>query len=260
VLKLTSRGGAGWIGRNPTAENPADHCREVRRMRSRAAIAGVLAGLVISGAARALTLVDISNQDAVDGIKDALIQSSGRAVSQLSAIDGFLGNEKVRIPLPESMKRVERVMRMVGKGRQADELITSMNRAAELAVKEATPLLVSAVKGMSVRDAKGILTGGDDAATQYFKRTTSVPLAQRFLPIVRRMTEKVELAQQYNHFAGQAAQWGLVRREDADIDEYVTRKALDGLFLVIAEQERSIRRDPMGAATKVAKKVFGAVQ
>jgi hypothetical protein len=229
-------------------------------MLSRAAIAGICTGLVISGAARALTLVDISNQDAVDGIKDALMQSSDRAVSQLSAPDGFLGNDKVRIPLPESLKRAERVMRMVGKGKQADELITSMNRAAEMAVKEATPLLVTAVKAMTVRDAKGILTGGDDAATQYFKRKTADPLAQRFLPIVRRMTAKVELAQQYNHLAGQAAQWGLVRKEDADIDEYVTRKALDGLFVVIAEQERSIRRDPMAAATTVAKRVFDAVR
>jgi len=229
-------------------------------MRSRAAIAGVVAGVVISGAARALTLAEISNQDATEGLKDALIQSSGRAVSQLSATNGFLGNDRVRIPFPESMKRVERALRLVGKGKQADELITSMNRAAEMAVAEARPLLVSAVKSMTVRDAKGILTGGEDAATQYFRRRTSEPLAERFMPIVKRMTAKVELAQQYNHLAGQAAQWGLVRKEDSDIDEYVTRKALDGLFLVIAEQERSIRRDPMGAATTVAKKVFSAVQ
>ena len=229
-------------------------------MRSRTAIAAIFAGLVISGAARALTLADISNQDAVEGLKDALIQGSGRAVSQLSATDGFLGNDKVRIPLPESMKRVERALRMIGKGKQADELITSMNRAAEMAVTEARPLLVSAVKSMSVRDAKGILTGGGDAATQYFRRTTSEPLAQRFLPIVKRATARVQLAQQYNQLAGQAAQWGLVRKEDANIDEYVTRKALDGLFVVIAEQERALRRDPMGAATTVAKRVFGAVR
>ncbi len=229
-------------------------------MRSRAAIVGVFAGLVICASARALTLADISNQDAVAGLKDALLEGSARAVSQLSVTDGFLGNDKVRIPLPDSMKRVERALRMIGRGKQADELVTSMNRAAEMAVAEAKPLLVSAVKQMSVRDAKGILTGGDDAATQYFKRTTSEPLAERFLPIVRRMTAKVELAQQYNQLAGYAAQWGLMRREDADLDEYVTRKALDGLFLVIAEQERAIRRDPMGAATSVAKKVFGAVR
>jgi hypothetical protein len=229
-------------------------------MRSKAAMAGLFAGFVICGTARALTLADISNQDAVTGLKDALIQGAGRAVSQLSATDGFLGNDQVRIPLPDSLQRVERALRLIGRGKQADELVTSMNRAAEMAVTEAKPLLVNAVKDMSVRDAKGILTGGDDAATQYFRRTTSAPLAQRFLPIVKRMTAKVELAQQYNHLAGQAAQWGLVRKEDADIDEYVTRKALDGLFLVIAEQERAIRRDPMGAATSIAKKVFGALQ
>jgi hypothetical protein len=223
-------------------------------------MAGLFAGFVICGTARALTLADISNQDAVTGLKDALIQGAGRAVSQLSATDGFLGNDQVRIPLPDSLQRVERALRLIGRGKQADELVTSMNRAAEMAVTEAKPLLVNAVKDMSVRDAKGILTGGDDAATQYFRRTTSAPLAQRFLPIVKRMTAKVELAQQYNHLAGQAAQWGLVRKEDADIDEYVTRKALDGLFLVIAEQERAIRRDPMGAATSIAKKVFGALQ
>jgi hypothetical protein len=229
-------------------------------MRSKAAMAGLFAGFVICGTARALTLADISNQDAVTGLKDALIQGAGRAVSQLSATDGFLGNDQVRIPLPDSLQRVERALRLIGRGKQADELVTSMNRAAEMAVTEAKPLLVNAVKDMSVRDAKGILTGGDDAATQYFRRTTSAPLAQRFLPIVKRMTAKVELAQQFNHLAGQAAQWGLVRKEDADIDEYVTRKALDGLFLVIAEQERAIRRDPMGAATSIAKKVFGALQ
>ena len=135
-----------------------------------------------------------------------------------------------------------------------------MNHAAEMAVKEATPLLVSSVKSMSVSDAKGILTGPDDAATLYFKRTTSDALTQRFLPIVKEMTAKVQLAQQYNGLAGQAAQYGLISKEDANIDLYVTRKALDGLFVVIAEQERSIRRDPMGAATSIAKKVFSSLR
>jgi len=232
-------------------------------MRSKAAILGVLAGLVICGGAAAQnlgSLAGISNQDAVQALKDALVQGSGKAVSQLSAADGFLGNPKVKIPLPDSIKRVESGMRMLGMGRQADELVTSMNRAAEMAVKEATPLLVSSVKSMSVSDAKGILAGGDDAATQYFRRTTSDALTQRFLPIVKEMTAKVQLAQQYNALAGQAAQLGLVSKEDANIDLYVTRKALDGLFVVIAEQERMVRRDPMGAATSVAKKVFSSLR
>jgi hypothetical protein len=218
---------------------------------------GLLACLVTGAPAGAQSLASLSNQDAVAGLKDALIQSSARAVNQLGAADGFLGNAKVKIPLPDSIKRVESALRMVGMGKQADELVLSMNRAAEMAVKEATPILADSVKKMSVQDAKGILTGGDDAATQYFRRTSSEQLAQRFLPIVKKMTAKVQLAEQYNHLAGQVASFGLVKQEDANIDNYVTRKALDGLFLVIAEQERAIRKDPVGAATGMAKKVFG---
>jgi hypothetical protein len=219
--------------------------------------AGALAALAAGAPALAQSLASLSNQDAVAGLKDALVQSSGKAVGQLGAADGFLGNAKVKIPLPDSIKRVESGLRMLGMGRQADELVVSMNRAAEMAVKEATPILVDSVKKMSVQDARGVLTGGDDAATQYFRRTTSDQLTQRFLPIVKKMTAKVQLAEQYNNLAGQAASLGLVKQEDANIDNYVTRKALDGLFLVIAEQERAIRKDPVGAATGMAQKVFG---
>lgn len=226
-------------------------------MQSAIAVLGLVAGLAIGAPAGAQSLASLSNQDAVAGLKDALIQSSGKAVSQLGAADGFLGDAKVKIPLPDSIKRVESALRMVGMGKQADELVVSMNRAAEMAVKEATPILTDSVRKMSVQDAKGILTGGDDAATQYFRRTTSEQLTQRFLPIVKKMTAKVQLAEQYNNLAGQAATFGLVKQEDANIDNYVTRKALDGLFLVIAEQERAIRKDPVGAATGMAKKVFG---
>jgi len=229
-------------------------------MRSKAVILGVLAGVVICGHAAAQNLAGITNQDAVQALKDALVQGSNKAVAQLSAPNGFLGNPQVKIPLPDSIRRVESGLRMLGMGRQADELVASMNRAAEMAVREATPLLVGSVKSMSVSDAKGILTGPDDAATQYFRRTTSDALTQRFLPIVKEMTAKVQLAQQYNSLAGQAAQLGLISKEDSNIDVYVTHKALDGLYLVIAEQERSIRRDPMGAATSIAKKVFSSLR
>jgi Protein of unknown function (DUF4197) len=215
------------------------------------------AGLVIGAPTGAQSLASLSNQDASSGLKDALSQGAAKSVSQLGGTDGFLGNAKVKIPLPDSIKRVESGLRMVGMGKQADELVVSMNRAAEMAVKEATPVLTDAIKKMSFQDAKGILTGGDDAATQYFRRTTSGELTQRFLPIVKKMTAKVQLAEQYNSLAGQAASFGLVKQEDASIDNYVTRKALDGLFLVLAEQERAIRKDPVGAATGMAQKVFG---
>jgi len=226
---------------------------------SRYLLATLTLALALAGPARAVSLADLSNQDAVNGLKQALIQGAGTAVSQLGAVNGFLGNAQVKIPLPESLRRAERLMRMVGMGAQADELVTSMNRAAEMAVKEAKPLLVDAVKRMGVEDAKAILTGGDDAATQYFRRTTSGALTQKFLPIVKKMTARVDLAQLYNQYAGQAAQFGVIDPKDANIDEYVTRKALDGLFLVIAEQERAIRKDPVGATSSIVRKVFGAI-
>lgn len=227
-------------------------------MRLHATIAIALA-LVLARPASAVSIADLSNQDAVKGLKEALVLGADKAVAQLGTADGFLGNAKVRIPLPDSLRKAERVMRMVGMGAQADELVTSMNRAAEMAVKEAQPLLVDAVKRMSVQDAKGILTGGDDAATQYFRRTTSDALTQKFLPIVKQMTARVNLAQLYNQYAGQAAAFGVLDAKDANIDNYVTRKALDGLFLVIAEQERAIRKDPIGAGSNIVQKVFGAI-
>ncbi len=228
-------------------------------MRVGGVILGVVTGVVISVQAAAQGLAALSSQDATAGLKDALIQASGKAVGQLGAADGFLANPQVKIPLPDSIRRVESGLRMVGMGRQADELVVSMNRAAEMAVKEATPILVDSVKKMSVQDAKGILTGSDNAATEYFRRTTSAQLTQRFQPIVKQMTAKLQLAEQYDKLAGQAASLGLVKQDEASIDAYVTRKALDGLFLVIGEQERAIRRDPVGAATGMARKVFGLV-
>ena len=216
-----------------------------------------LAGIVLSAQAFALDLGSLSNADAVSGLKDALLQGSGAAVSKLGVENGFLGNDKVKIPLPDALKRVESGLRLLGMQRQADELVVAMNRAAEQAVPEAKALLVGAVKNMSVQDAKGILTGGDTAATEYFRRTTSDQLAQKFLPIVTQATSKVGLAEKYNNLAGQGAQLGLVDAKQAKIENYVTQKALDGLFLMIAEQEKAIRKDPVGSATGMAKKVFG---
>jgi hypothetical protein len=226
---------------------------------ARHAAATIALTLGLAGPAGAVSLGDLTNQEAVSGLKEALVQGADRAVSQLGAANGFLGNPQVRIPLPDSLRRAERMMRMVGMGKQADELVTSMNRAAEMAVKEARPLLVDAVKHMSVQDAKGILTGGDDAATQYFRRTTSDQLTKKFLPIVKEMTQRVNLAKLYNQYAGQAAAFGVIDPKDANIDDYVTRKALDGLFTVIAEQERAIRKDPVGSASKIVQKVFGSL-
>jgi hypothetical protein len=218
-----------------------------------------LALTLLSAPALAIGLADLSNKDAVAGMKEALIKGSQAAVAMLAKQDGFLGNERVRIPLPESLHKVEGLMRGLGMGKYADELVTTMNRAAESAVVEAKPLLVNAVKNMSVQDAKGILTGGQDAATQYFKRSTSAGLNEKFLPIVRKATQKVKLAEKYNEFAGKGTKFGLIDQKDADLNSYVTRKALDGLFLMIADEEKKIRQDPVGAASGIISKVFGAI-
>jgi hypothetical protein len=207
----------------------------------------------------ATELSSISNAEATGGLKEALIQGAGKAVGKLGAVDGFMGNPQVKIPLPDTLKKAEKTMRVLGMGKQADELVLRMNRAAEAAVPEAKVLLVDAVKQMSVTDAKNILTGGDDAATQYFKKTTSAPMAARFLPVVKKATEDVQLAQQYNKFAQTGMKYGLVKKEQANLEEYVTQKTLDGVYLMMAAEEKAIRENPMGQASSLLKKVFGAL-
>lgn len=223
-------------------------------------IALVFSATLFALTAHAAGLSSVSNTDASNGLKEALIQGAGKAVGKLGAVDGFLGNPQVKIPLPDSLKKAEKTMRMFGMGKQADELILKMNRAAEAAVPEAKALLISSVKQMSVADAKAILTGGEDSATQYFKKTTSAPMAEKFLPIVKKATEDVALAQQYNKFAQTGMKYGLVKKEQANIEEYVTQKTLDGVYLMMAAEEKAIRQNPMGQASNLLKKVFGALR
>ncbi|MGZ8272095.1 MAG: DUF4197 domain-containing protein [Methylophilus sp.] len=201
----------------------------------------------------------LSDSETRDGLKTALNQGVVKAVGMLGATDGFFGNKEVKIPLPESLKKVEKGMKLVGMGKQSDELVLKMNRAAEAAVPEAKALLIDSIKKMSLTDAKAILTGPQDAATQYFKKTTSTQMAEKFLPIVTKATEKVQLAESYNKYAGMGAKFGVVKQEDAKIEQYVTKKTLDGLYLMIAKEEAAIRKDPLGQASSLLKKVFGAV-
>jgi len=223
-------------------------------------IFGYFAALFVPATALAAGLADHSNRDAINGLKEALTRGSQAAVARLGVENGFFGNDRVKIALPPSLRRVEAVMRSIGMDRHADELVLRMNRAAEAAVPEAKALLVDAVKKMSVQDAKGILAGGDDAATRYFKRTTSEPLARRFRPIVKKAMEKVKLAEKYDEIAASGAKFGLVKEEDAQLEDYVTRKTLDGLFVVIAEEEKKIRQNPAGAASAILRKVFGTLR
>lgn len=206
------------------------------------------------GSARAL-----GESEAASGVRAALERGAVAAIGTLGRTDGFLGNPAVRIELPGYLKDAAKLLKATGQGRKLDELVTAMNRAAEAAMPEARQLLVGAVKSMSVEDAIKIVRGGEDSVTQFFASKTRAPLTQKFLPIVTRATEKQGLAAKYNAVAGKAAGFGLVRQEDANIQQYVTARALDGLYFMIGEEEKKIRQDPVGTGSAILKKVFGVL-
>jgi len=218
------------------------------------------AAVLLSPLCVAAGIESITASESVTALKTALNQGTTHAIKSLGVTDGFLKNPKVKIPLPPTLQKAESTMRLLGMGDDADALVVTMNRAAEAAVPEAKTLLVTAVKQMSLSDARHILTGGDDAATQYFRKVSYDKLEQKFLPIVKERTDQVALSQQYNQFVGQAAQYGLVDSKDANVEGYVTRKALDGLFVMIAAEERAIRKDPLGQSSQILEKVFGSLK
>ena len=210
--------------------------------------------------AHALGAPELSNVQASQGLKAALERGALAAVGLLGKPDGFLANPQVRIPLPGFLADGAKFLRAMGRGQQVDELEVAMNRAAEAAVPLARELLVNAVKSMTVADAKSILAGGDTSVTTFFAQKTRPALATRFLPVVTRATEKVGLAEKYNRVAGKAAGMGLVKQDDANVEQYVTRKSLDGLYFVIGEEEKKIRQDPAGTGSAILRKVFGALK
>jgi hypothetical protein len=203
---------------------------------------------------------DVSEVDAASGIRAALQRGAESAVALLGKTDGFAGNPLVRIPLPGFLNEVAKVAKYTGQQAKVDELVTAMNRAAEAAVPEAKTLLVNAVKSMSVSDAKRVLTGGEGSVTAFFAEKTRSALSTKFLPIVTKATDKVALADKYNALAGKASGMGLLKKEDANIQQYVTGKTLDGLYLMIGEEEKKIRQDPIGTGSAILKKVFGSLK
>ncbi|HEX2546406.1 MAG TPA: DUF4197 domain-containing protein [Ramlibacter sp.] len=203
-------------------------------------------------------IAGISDADAGKGLRTALETGALAAVKLLGRPDGFLVNPQVHIPLPGMLKDAAKLLAALGMRRQ--ELETAMNRAAEAAVPMAKNLLVDAVRNLTVADARQILSGGDTSVTQFFAGKTRSALSSTFLPVVRTQTAKVGLKEQYERIAQQAQGMGLVKAEDASVDHYVTRKALDGLYFMIGEEERRIRRDPVGTGSAVLQKVFGALR
>lgn len=199
-----------------------------------------------------------SESDAAAGIRAALERGALAAVATLGRSDGFLKNPQVRIPLPGHLEDAAKLMRKLGQGKRVDELETAMNRAAEAAVPEAKSIFVSTAKAVTVDDALKIVSGGPTSVTDYFAGKTRSPLGERFLPIVTKATEKVRLADRYNRVAGKAADLGLVKGDETNVQKYVTAKALDGLFFMIGEEEKKIRADPVRTGSAILKKVFGS--
>lgn len=230
------------------------------RPRSAPLLLAVLASCATAGAVAASAAFDaLSSKDAAGGLRAALSKGVDVAVTQLGATNGFLNDPKVAIPLPPALDKADHALRMVGLGGQADPLRVTMNHAAEQAVAQAKPIFKQALQRMTLADAKAILTGGDGAGTAYFRRATSEQLSAKFKPVVAAQTAKLGLAARYDEYAGKAAQFGLLSAQDANLNEYVTAKALDGLFSRIADEEHEIRKDPMGQASSLIKKVFGSL-
>ena len=212
------------------------------------------------GRVHAFSLSDLSNKDAGAGVKAALQKGVEVAVALLGTQDGFWGNDKVRIPLPQWIDKAQSVLKLMGRGAEIDELKLGVNRAAEQAVPQAKALLVGAVKSMTVEDAKSILQGGDNSVTNFFKGKTEKPIGEKFLPLVSKVTDRIGLAKQYNQLAGQGEKLGLIKGDQAKIERHVTAKALDGLYFMIGEEEKKIRQDPVGSGSEILKKVFGSLR
>jgi hypothetical protein len=232
----------------------------MQRRKFTSGIVSAAACWAIGGGPESARAAGLSEGEAALGVRAALERGAVSAVGLLGRSGGFLDNPKVRIPLPGFLNDAAKLLKAIGQQKKVDELVTAMNRAAEAAVPQGKTLLVNAVKAMSVEDARQIITGGDNSVTQFFAAKTREPLGVTFLPIVTKATEKVKLADKYNSVAGKVAELGLLSKDDANIQQYVTGKTLDGLYLMIGEEERKIRQDPIGTGSAILKKVFGSLK
>ena len=203
----------------------------------------------------------LTEDEIVRGLKEALATGTRQAVSLLGKEGGYLNNAKVKIPMPENLAYVERSLRAMGQGKLADEFVATLNHAAEKAVPEAAAIFADSISQMSLQDARTILSGPDDAATQFFRKTSESKLTERFQPMVKEATDQAGVTSTYKRLMLQLGPFAQYLGKDAgDLDGYITGKAMDGLFLMIAEEEKRIRTDPIARGTELLKRVFGSAK
>jgi hypothetical protein len=199
----------------------------------------------------------LSTLEVVEGLKQALINGITNGSSNASQLDGFFKNPKIKIPFPEDVQKVETRLRQLGAGDQVDKFVMTLNRGAEEAAKEAKPIFIEAIKNMSIEDAWGILKGSESAATDYLRKTTSAKLYEKFHPVVVSSLNKVSATKYYGDVINTYNRIPLVEKVNPDLNDYATNKAMDGLFLLIADEEKKIRENPAARTTELLKKVFG---
>ncbi|MEI7724208.1 MAG: DUF4197 domain-containing protein [Bacteroidota bacterium] len=199
----------------------------------------------------------LTEKDAVAGIREALVKGTGESVKIVSKVNGYFANPEIKIPFPPEARDVETKLRAIGLGSQVDDVIASINRAAEDAAKSAEPVFVAAINGMSISDAINIVKGSNDAATRYLEKTTSPELKAKFSPIIKTSLDKVDATRLWAEVIKQYNQIPFVKKQNPDLTAYVTDKAIAGLFVMVAKEEANIRHDPAARATELLKKVFG---
>jgi len=202
----------------------------------------------------------LTTAEVTDGLKEALIKGISNGSDIVSQLDGYFKNPEIKIPFPPDVKKVETRLRQIGLSDEVDKFIMTLNRGAEDAAKEAKPIFISAIKSMTIQDAWGILKGEDDAATQYLKRTTSAQLKAKFKPVIQNSLSKVNATKYYGDIVSTYNKIPLVEKVNPELDDYATDKAIEGLFVMIAKEEKNIRQDPMARTKDLLKKVFGTQQ
>jgi hypothetical protein len=200
----------------------------------------------------------LTTEEVASGLKEALIKGISNGSDIVSQLDGYFKNPEIKIPFPPEVKKVEDRLRQIGLGGEVDKFVMTLNRGAEEAAKEAKPIFISAIRQMTIQDAWGILKGEPDAATQYLKRTTSSLLKEKFKPVVQTSLDKVQATKYYGDIVTRYNQIPMVQKVNPDLNEYATDKAIEGLFIMIAKEEKNIRANPAARTTEILRRVFGS--